>query len=171
MSREVLPWLEYEWWFGAPVGLYRALCERLRGTPARLEELLRDPPTTVADRPESDRWSIQEHAGHLSKVEQLWITRIEEYLKGETTLTAADMSNASTESADFNRRPLSAVLASFRAVRGDTMRVLDEQSLEVAARSAHHPRLGREMRLVDLCPFMAEHDDHHLAMIRAQLGR
>jgi hypothetical protein len=26
------------------------------------------------------------------------------------------------------------------------------------------------MRLVDLCTFAAEHDDHHMAMIRALLG-
>jgi hypothetical protein len=32
-------------------------------------------------------------------------------------------------------------------------------------RTALHPRLKRPMRLVDLCFFVAEHDDHHLATV------
>ncbi len=32
-------------------------------------------------------------------------------------------------------------------------------------RSAHHPRLNRPMRILDLMVFAAEHDDHHLARI------
>jgi hypothetical protein len=34
-----------------------------------------------------------------------------------------------------------------------------------AARTAHHPRLDRPMRVMDLAVFVAEHDDHHLARI------
>jgi hypothetical protein len=41
--------------------------------------------------------------------------------------------------------------------------------LEDAARAARHPRLDRDLRLLDLCLFVAEHDDHHLAVIRALL--
>ncbi len=73
MAHDVLPWLDYQWWFGAPVGLYRALCERLQGTPARLEERLRGAPDTIAVRRDPEHWSIQEHAGHLWRVEGLWI--------------------------------------------------------------------------------------------------
>ncbi len=40
-----------------------------------------------------------------------------------------------------------------------------------AARLAHHPRLERPIRLVDLCCFAAEHDDHYLAVIEAMLTR
>ena len=46
---------------------------------------------------------------------------------------------------------------------------LDPLTLEDAARTALHPRLQKQMRLVDMCYFSAEHDDHHLAMMRALL--
>jgi hypothetical protein len=31
--------------------------------------------------------------------------------------------------------------------------------------SAHHPRLNKQMRIIDIAYFTAEHDDHHFAMI------
>lgn len=36
---------------------------------------------------------------------------------------------------------------------------------EIFARSAFHPRLKKQMRLVDMIFFQAEHDDYHLARI------
>jgi len=168
---DVLPWLEYRWSFDFPVGMFRAVCARLRGTPARLEELLRDAPASITVRPAGGGWSAQENAGHLIQVERLWHTRLAEYLAGATALTAADMENRSTKSADHNLRPLAELLAAFRAVRAETMRRLDPLTLNDAARVAHHPRLDRPMRLVDLCFFAAEDDDHHLALVKALTSR
>ena len=162
-------WFDRTFAPGTPIESFPEILERLRGTPARVEERVHRIPIDVLRRRHSDRWSIQEHVGHFTRVERLWITRIREYLRGETALTAADMSNTSTEKADFNRATLGEILETFREVRGETMHTLDPLSLEDAARTAHHPRLGVEMRLVDLCTFMAEHDDHHLAMIQAEL--
>ena len=34
------------------------------------------------------------------------------------------------------------------------------------ARTALHPRLRQPMSVVDLCFFVAEHDDHHLRTIK-----
>jgi hypothetical protein len=36
--------------------------------------------------------------------------------------------------------------------------------------TAHHPRLEQPMTVVDLCFFVAEHDDHHLAAITSLRG-
>jgi hypothetical protein len=47
---------------------------------------------------------------------------------------------------------------------------LDALTLADAERTAHHPRLDRPMRLVDMCYFAAQHDDHHLAAIHERLG-
>ncbi len=167
---DVLPWLEYRWSFEFPVGMFRAIVERVRGTPARLEELLRAVPPDQVARRSGGKWSAQEHAGHLAALEALWHVRLDEYRRGAATLTAADMTNRATESADYNRRPLASVLAEFRAARGRTVAVLDGLSLADAARVAVHPRLGRELRLVDHCLFCAEHDDHHLAVIRSGIA-
>jgi hypothetical protein len=42
---------------------------------------------------------------------------------------------------------------------------LEKLDAAAIARAAHHPRLNRSMRLLDLLLFAAEHDDHHLARI------
>lgn len=98
-------------------------------------------------------------------VEALWQRRIGEYRRGEGTLTAADMENRETKGGNYNGRPLEAILEEFRSTRGAFVGILDGLDLEAAARTAHHPRLNRPVRLVDLCFFAAEHDDHHLAAI------
>ena len=165
----VLPWLEYRWNFDFPVGMFRAIVERLRGTPARLEEIVRDASGDRLIHRAGESWSAQEHVGHLVSVEVLWHRRLEEYLLGTLRLTAADMENRATKEAAYNGRPLTSILAEFRTGRGATVGILDGLDLEAASRTAHHPRLNRPMRLVDLCLFAAEHDDHHLALIHELL--
>ena len=63
MPTDVLPWLEYHWDFGFPVGMYRAILERLRGTPARVDALVAGVPAARLVRRDGDRWSAQEHVG------------------------------------------------------------------------------------------------------------
>jgi uncharacterized damage-inducible protein DinB len=162
---DVLPWLQYRWAFDFPVGMFRAVVERLRGAPARLEEAVRGAPPERLTRRRGDAWSAQENAGHLLSAEPLWNRRIGEYLRREAALTAADMENRATKGSDYNERQVEAILLEFRAARAELVRILDGLDLDAAARTAHHPRLDRPMRLVDLCFFAAEHDDHHLALI------
>ena len=166
---DVLPWLEYRWDFDFPVGMFRAIAERLRGTPTRLEVGLLDESDHRLTRRPAGKWSAQEHAGHLLSVEKLWARRLGEYVRGEPALTAADMENRATEGSHYNGRSLAEVLGGFRVARGATVATLDGFDLAMAARVAHHPRLDRPMRLVDLCFFAAEHDDHHLAAIHELL--
>jgi uncharacterized damage-inducible protein DinB len=166
---DVLPWLEYRWNFDFHVGMFRAIVERLRGTPMRLEERLRGVGGDLLTRRHGESWSAQEHAGHLVSVEALWHRRLEEYARGTAALTAADMENKRTESSAYNDRTLQSILEEFCGVRGRTIATLDALDLDAAARTAHHPRLDRPLRLVDLCLFAADHDDHHLAAIRQML--
>ncbi len=170
MHTEVLPWLEYRWTFDYPTGMFRAVLERLRGTPARLDELVKGASPQALIRHEPGSWSVQSNAGHLWMVDALWQIRIREFLAGAAVLTAADMGNRATEASGYDEQPLPAILAGFRAARGETMAMLDRLTAGDAARVAHHPRLDREIRLVDLCFFAAEHDDHHLAVIREALA-
>lgn len=62
---DVLPWLEYKWNLDFPVGMFRAICERLRGTPAQLEELVKGSSGAALTARRENRWSAQENAGHL----------------------------------------------------------------------------------------------------------
>lgn len=169
---DVLPWLEYKWSFDFPVGMYRAMLERLRGTPARIEELARGVSAEAVVRQHNGKWSAQEHVGHLWVLDaELHHARFEQYQRGEADLMAADMTNRATFDRNFNVKTFAEVAGGFREAREKMMRLLDALTLEDAARVALHPRLQKQMRLVDLCYFAAEHDDHHLAAMRAMLRK
>jgi len=162
-----LPWIERSWKFDSPVELYPDILERLRGTPARLEEAGRGlPPDILTRREKEGTWSIQENVGHLLDVGALWLGRVEDFLGGAATLRPADMTNRKTHVAHHNDRPMAELLAGFRAERERLIERLDSLDDSDFARTALHPRLQTPMRLVDLCLFAADHDDYHLARIR-----
>jgi hypothetical protein len=162
---QVPNWFDRKFEFSFPVELYPNLCVRLRGTPARLEEMVRAyPRERLVLRPE-EKWSAQEDAGHLADLDPLWMARVDDYLAGVAELTAADLTNRRTHEAGHNGRPVEEILAEFRQAR---LRLVDRVAgLEPAlfARSIPHPRLKKNLRLVDHLYFAAEHDDHHLARI------
>ncbi len=158
-------WVERRFAFDFPAEIYPMLIERLRGTPARVEErIMKLTPQVLVKRPE-EGWSIQEHAGHLIEVEALFDGRLGEYEEGRAELRAADMSNRRTEEAGFNELQLADLLATFRGVRASFVERLESWPSERFAQSALHPRLKTPMRACDMLFFMAEHDDHHLARI------
>jgi hypothetical protein len=158
-------WIERSFDFSFPVGLYPEIVERVRGTPARLEDRLRDLPSSVLTRKVGDSWSIQENAGHLLDLESLFTQRLDEYVSGASELHAADMSNRKTYEANHNDVQLDLILTSFRDQRMRLVARLDNLVPEMFARVSLHPRLNVSMRLVDMLFFQAEHDDHHLARI------
>lgn len=164
-------WFERKFEFTFPVEQYPNLVVRLRGTPARLEELVRDVPRDVLVRRPGEKWSAQEHVGHLLDLESLWLARVEDFLRGGDTLTAADLANRRTHEAKHNARPMTEILAEFRAARGRLLERVSSLAAETFSRSMLHPRLQQPMRLVDHLFFVAEHDDHHLATVWEMIGR
>jgi len=163
---QVTNWFERKFEFSFPANLYANLRVRLRGTPARLEEVVGGcPRERLVRRPEPDKWSAQEHAGHLLDLEPLWTNRVDDYLAGGAELSVADLSNRKTREANHNARRLADILAGFRQARLLLVDRAEEFQNEVFTRSMLHPRLKKPMRLVDHLYFIAEHDDHHLAKI------
>jgi uncharacterized damage-inducible protein DinB len=160
-----LLWIERRFAFDLPLSMFPNVLERLRGTPARIEERVHGRNATILQRRLTQTWSIQENIGHLVEVEGLWLGRLDDFAAGLTHLRPADMSNARTDAADYNSRKLGEVLARFREVRGQFVHRLETLDESQIGRSAHHPRLDRPMRIIDLMVFAAEHDDHHLARI------
>ena len=158
-----MPWIERRFAFDTPAALFPPLVERLRGTPARVEERVRDLSPDVLRRREQDTWSIQENVGHLIDVESLWFGRIDDFESGREVLRPADMENRRTFSADYNGRSMPEILAGFRASRMRLVETLEGLDVSGVERSAMHPRLGQPMRVIDMVIFAAEHDDHHLA--------
>jgi len=158
-------WFMKSFTFDHPVGAFPALIERLRGTPARLEELTRALPADILTTRIGESWSIQEHVGHLYDLEELHEGRLDDFEAGLEVLRAADMTNRKTEEARHNDANLSDLLASFRAVRTKFLSHLESMGEAATTRSALHPRLQKQMKPVDLVFFVAEHDDHHVAAL------
>ena len=158
-------WFEREFDFSLPVGVFPSVVERLRGTPARLEESVRALPAQTLTARRGEAWSIQEHVGHLVDLDELHEGRLEDYARGLDALRPADLTNHKTYEADHNDARVEDLLARFRAARLRFVRRLEDLSEEQVNATALHPRLGKQMRVIDMALFVAEHDDHHLATI------
>jgi uncharacterized damage-inducible protein DinB len=162
---QVPVWFERKFEFSFPVELHPNLLARLRGTPARLEEMLRGRSHEILIRKPEEKWSAQEHAGHLLDLEPLWLARVGDYVAATEQLTPTDLKNRKTDEANHNARPLEQILTEFRTARQKLLQRVDELDTSLFARAIPHPRLKTPMRLVDHLYFVAEHDDHHLARI------
>src|SRR6476619_7585308 len=106
-----LEWIKRQFSFELPLGMYGNVVERVRGTPARLEDLTRGLSRDVLTKREGDKWSIQEQAGHLLDLEGLGKNRLDDFEAGRETLTAADMSNQKTHAADHNANSIENILS------------------------------------------------------------
>src|SRR5688500_8610704 len=96
-------WVEREFDFNLPVGGVPCVVERLRGTPARLEELTRGlSRELLTARNVAGAWSIQEQLGHLLDLDELHEGRLEDYAQRLPVLRPADMTNRKTEEAGHN---------------------------------------------------------------------
>lgn len=158
-------WFDRKFELGLGADAAPELLERLRLTPERLADAVRGLPPEVLTRKREGKWSIQENAGHLFDLESLWDLRLDDYDAGATELHAADLENRKTHEAAHNDRPISDILADFSAARGRFIARLARMAPADLARTALHPRLRQPMSVVDLCFFVAEHDDHHLRTI------
>lgn len=148
-----------------PLWMYPNVLERVRGTPARLEDLMRGLSPEILTRREGDKWSMQEHAGHLLDLEVLGMNRLDDYEAGRETLHAADLENRKTHEANHNSDEIETILNAFRNERMAFASRLDEYDEAFVQRVALHPRLKMKIRVIDLAFFIAEHDDHHLSRI------
>ncbi len=93
------------------------------------------------------------------------MARVEDFVDGRSELTVADLSNRSTDEARYNTRALDTILADFRRARMQMVGRLEQLDVALFAQALQHPRLKVPMRMVDHLFFVAEHDDHHLAII------
>jgi uncharacterized damage-inducible protein DinB len=139
------------------------LLERLRGTPARVDDKTRSLPRELLTRRRGDAWSIQEHVGHLLDLDGLHASRLDDYRAGASHLRPADLQNRKTHEARHNERPLAELHEAFRRERARFVAQLESWEPQRLLVAAVHPRLQQPMRLVDMLYFTAEHDDHHLA--------
>lgn len=62
-------WFDRQFDFTFPPEQHPNLCVRLRGTPARVEEMIRGCAYEILVHKPLEKWSAQEHAGHLLDLE------------------------------------------------------------------------------------------------------
>jgi hypothetical protein len=161
-----IPWTQRSFRFDFSVELHPEIVERLRGAPARIEELVGTVPRDVLIRRDGDRWSIQENIGHLADLEELTMARVEQLMRGEQELLAADPANRKTHEANHNAPPAHDVTREFRRQREQLLARLDSLAPADFSRAAMHPRLKQSMRMIDLVWFNCEHDDYHITRMR-----
>ena len=164
------PWFERKFDFSFSVGYFPVILERLRGTIPHLENLLNDIPEQSLSSKIEEKWSVKEQIGHLYDLEPLWYDRIEDFIKGKKFLREADLSNRKTDEANHNKKTLSRLLQMFSSERNKLIERVKNINETTAALTSVHPRLHKPMRMIDLLFFVAEHDDHHLAVIRTLIS-
>ena len=159
-------WLDRKFVFDLPLGAFPLLLERLRGAPVRTKELVRGLPEQMLATRVNDKWSVKEHLGHLADLESLDGRRLSEFLNHAEVLSKADTENRATEIAGHRSVPIVEIIRKLTAGREALVNRLEELKVDQVAIVAIHPRLQKPMRLLDWMYFVAEHDDHHLALAR-----
>ncbi|MFL5739823.1 MAG: DinB family protein [Flavisolibacter sp.] len=158
------PWIQRQFNFNFPVGLFPVIFSRLEGSIFRIHTILLN-----ADEEKSSHnsagWSVKQHVGHLYDLEELWWKRLADFEANKAMLTVADMSNAKTNEAGHNEKTLEQLLHLFTVERQKMLETIYSIDEEMLQRTSVHPRLNQPMRLIDALYFIAEHDDHHIAVV------
>ena len=162
----MMRWFDRSFALGLGNELLPMVLERLRGTPPRLELLVRSSPAEELTASRDGTWSAQANVGHLLDLEPLWYGRLEDLIAGAEELRPADLTNRKTEEAGHDAQPIDELLDGFRAERNRLVERAESLRPEEGRGTALHPRLKQPMSMADLFFFVAEHDDQHLARIR-----
>jgi uncharacterized damage-inducible protein DinB len=158
------PWIERTFNFDFPLGLFPVIFSRLEGSIFRLHSLLLNADEEQCSHNDKG-WSVKEHTGHLSDLEELWKKRLEDFLSNKAVLTAADINNPATTEAHHNEKTLEQLLSQFTIERQRMLEFIYNADIALLSRTSIHPRLNIPMRFIDALYFVAEHDDHHLSAI------
>jgi uncharacterized damage-inducible protein DinB len=158
------PWFHRKFNFDFPVGYFPVIFSRLEGSIFRLHSILANADEKACST-SSEGWSVKEHLGHLHDLEELWWKRLEDFRENKSVLAAADLSNEKTTKAQHNEKTLEQLLAMFTIERQKMLETIYEFDHLMLSRTSVHPRLNQPMRVVDALLFVAEHDDHHIAII------
>lgn len=159
-------WTDRKFTFDFPEGWLADILERLRGTEIRIIYMINGIAEKDCEFKPEGKWSIKEHIGHLTDLEDLHEGRIDDFLERKETLRAADMQNVKTNQALHNSKSLEDLFSAFFTRRKQFIERLEALDDETQKFRSMHPRLQVLMRPVDVAFFTAEHDDHHLADIR-----
>lgn len=157
-----LKWIERKFDFGYTVEYLPLFLERLKSTAPRIEEIVKGSSEAELSHMPNGKWSIKQHIGHLTDLEELHNARLHDYRAGKDVLRPADMKNVKTEEADHNKRSVGELISELRKTRADFIEHLLSFSEEELMKKAMHPRLQQQVSVIDLLHFIAEHDLFHV---------
>jgi len=166
---EQLKWTERKFDFGFQKEYLPFMLERIKATPSRIEEMIKDQPEEKLSNQVKEQWSVKQHIGHFIDLEELHQARVEQFKEQLIELRAADMSNQKTYQADHNTRNVSELLAQLRKVRAHFIKSIEEIEEDKLEHKALHPRLQKQITITDLAYFVGEHDNHHLTIMAGLL--
>lgn len=159
------PWFERSFPQQLDPRLLPTIIERLAYTPLRIRAKVAHLPAGLLTLNPAGKWSIQEHIGHLLDLEPLWQGRWVDITHGLSTMREADLSNRKTHEAGHNSRLLADLLDEFEQARQASIAQLLQFRAQDLQMSSLHPRLQQPLNVAGLAFFVAEHDDHHLALM------
>lgn len=165
---DLIKWAARKFDFNFPAEDFPIIINRLKGTALHIQNMVEGLSKEILTKKVDDAWSIQEHIGHLTDLDELHDGRVNDYLNQLPILRAADMTNQKTNDAHHNEREVLHLINEFREMRDRLIFKLESLN---PVQSALHPRLQKQMRVVDMAFFVAEHDDHHLMIIKNLLKK
>jgi uncharacterized damage-inducible protein DinB len=154
-------WKERTFEFNLPVGVFPIIVERLRGAPIRLEAMLRNTTAETLQQKIGDKWSVIEQVNHLCNCEEVWLGRVEDIRARK------EIFERRTLKTDLQSEDIELLLKNFSAARNTLINLVENMDEPTASLTINHARLQRPIRLMDSLFSTAEHDDHHMAKIRA----
>jgi uncharacterized damage-inducible protein DinB len=161
-----IKWFDRQFNFGFNAEHFPDLLERLNTAVFRIQNAVAETNDEKMNYKPSGKWSAKEHIGHLLILEPLWQRRFLEIKENRTEMSPADLNNAATDKALFNEYDIEKILTDFKQERQNTIQLLKSFSREDLQKSLYHPRLNKPMTIIDLMYFVAEHDTHHLNVLR-----
>ncbi|MBC8047463.1 MAG: DinB family protein [Fimbriimonadaceae bacterium] len=162
---EQVNWTSRSFNFDFPAGMFPVIIARLQGVYAIIKFITRNISQQKLIQQINNKWSIQQHIGHLIDLEELHSARIIDFRNNATVLSAWDGLNIKTEQANHNAKNIDDILNELHVVRKEFISKLLKFSDDDLIKTSLHPRLQKQMRVIDMAYFVAEHDDHHIAKI------
>lgn len=162
-----VPWTERKLVYDRPPSELPVLLERVQGTSARLSELLARQPLETVHLSVQGKWSVIEHVGHLITLQDRFEGRVEDFEYQRPSLCDINLSDQEPIIRGHRLRSVGDVLEEFRLKRQAFAKRVEGLHKAAMEHVAYHPCQGTRMRPVDMLHWIAEHDDHHLASMRA----
>jgi hypothetical protein len=163
------PWEKRRLAFGRSTDELPVLLERVLGTAARLTDLTAHEPLERLSLRRQGSWSVMEHIGHMIFLQDRMDERVDDYAAQRSCLCRIELSDQEKILEGYTSRALGDVLEEFRLKRVyfvERIQGLDPGALR---HRAQHPCRAERMTVADMVLYLAEHDDHHLVLMRKLL--